>query len=66
MTLFLKKISKIHQFLKSRVSVSGFLMKSRSRSFNQVLISKVMVSTASLIIMFCILELMLLNAVIVA
>jgi len=34
--------------LEVQVSVSGFLMKSRSRSFNQASVSKVTVSTASL------------------
>jgi len=46
------KIRQNAQILKSRVSVSGFLMRSRSRSFNQIPISKVTVSTTSLIFIF--------------
>jgi len=46
MTIFYKKIRQNPQILKSRVS--DILMKSRSRSFNQVWVSAVTVSTASL------------------
>ena len=46
MTIFCKKIPQNPQILKSRVS--DILMKSRSRSFNQVSVSTVTVSTASL------------------
>jgi len=46
MTIFYKKIRQNPQILKSRVL--EILMKSRSRSFNQVSVSTVTVSTASL------------------
>jgi len=46
MTIYYKKIRQNPQILKSRVS--EILMKSRSRSFNQVSVSTVTVSTASL------------------
>jgi len=57
MTKFFNKNSeKNAQILKSRVSVSNFksrvpefLMKSRSRSFNQVSVSRVMISTTPLL-----------------
>jgi len=45
---FLKKFRQNAQISKSRVLASGFFMKSLSRSFNQVLVSKVMVLTTSL------------------
>jgi len=48
----LKNFGKMHKFwslgLEFQVSVSEFLMKSRSRSFNQVSVSKVTVSTQPL------------------
>jgi len=46
MTIFYKQIRQNPQILKSRVS--EILIKSRSRSFNQVSVSTVKVSTASL------------------
>jgi len=45
---FFTKFRQNAQISKSRVLASGFFMKSLSRSFNQVLVSKVMVLTTSL------------------
>jgi len=52
MTALKKEIRENEQILKSRVSVSILSFESRSRSFDEVSVSKVTVSTTSLTIKY--------------
>jgi len=52
MTALKKEIRENEQILKSRVSVSVLSFESRSRSFDEVSVSKVTVSTTSLTIKY--------------